>query len=520
MSSPRTRLAVLLTCVTALATPAFAVGPGAWVPVRWPGGPLEIERRARDGSLPDSPALRETIRQWYDLATLDLLRDTPVNCLLVTWSAGAAPDVERAQQQLVAAYARAARARGIAVLGVVHGPAETSAFLQPAIDAGLDGLVLEGAFPDAAQVAADARRAPRSAPGAFVVVTPSVLAQASTSAEIAAITDALAPGLQELSEEAEASPSAEPWIDSNLWLVQSAGATRGSGPIWLMQALPAQAAPHEYLRAIADAAAAGGRWVVALGDDLRHGLRSKQADAAGTWRQVSEFLRFQQDHAEWFRYPPLATAAFVQDSAGADRDTSATNLRLTVRARVPVRVVERARLDAAALAGVRAVHAIDVAEPTALERKVLAGFAEGGGVLLAGPSWHDAPVPAGQDVLVVPSGKGRLAVAREGLDPSELARSLVDLLGRDALGVRLFRASAVLGHASVSDTGREALVHLVNYASYPAESMLVRVNGDFQNVRLYTPGSAPQALALDRAGGRVEVRVERLPVYGILRFER
>ena len=78
----------LLTCVTLAAVPAFAAGPDGWVPARWQGGPLELQRRARDGTLPDAPALRETIRQWYDPATLDLLQGTPINCLLVTWSAG------------------------------------------------------------------------------------------------------------------------------------------------------------------------------------------------------------------------------------------------------------------------------------------------------------------------------------------------------------------------------------------------------------------------------------------------
>ena len=38
---------------------------------------------------------------WYDTATLDLLEASPVNCLLVTWSAGSDAELERAQQRLV-----------------------------------------------------------------------------------------------------------------------------------------------------------------------------------------------------------------------------------------------------------------------------------------------------------------------------------------------------------------------------------------------------------------------------------
>ena len=70
--------------------------------------------------------------------------------------------------------------------------------------------------------------------------------------------------------------------------MQSIRSRGGSRPVWLMQTLPAQAAPADYLRAIADAAAGGGRWVLALSDELRHGLRTNQADAMATWRQIGD----------------------------------------------------------------------------------------------------------------------------------------------------------------------------------------------------------------------------------------
>jgi thiamine biosynthesis lipoprotein len=135
---------VLLMGAVLAAAPVGAAGPDEWAPVRWPGGPLELQRRAREATLPEAPALRDTIGEWYDPATLELLRGTSVNCLLVTWSAGGDPDTEATQHRLVAAYARAARARGIAVLGLVHGPAPVASFLDPAIEAELDGLVLDG----------------------------------------------------------------------------------------------------------------------------------------------------------------------------------------------------------------------------------------------------------------------------------------------------------------------------------------------------------------------------------------
>lgn len=519
MSLRRVCAPALLTCVTLAVAPAFAAGPESWVPARWQGGPLELQRRARDAKLPDAPALRETIRQWYDPTTLDLLQGTPINCLLVTWSAGGDPETEKEQQKLVTAYARAARSRGIAVLGLIHSPANPSSFLESAIEAGLDGLVLEGTSSESDRLASELRQALQKRAKAAVVFSPAAREQLAPSSDVLAATDAVPPGLRELAEGAEAGPSSEPWIDSNIWLVRSIHSWGGLRPVWLMETLPAQAAPVDYLRAIADAAVGGGRWALALNDDLRHGLRTKQPEAMTTWRQIAAFLKFQQEHAEWYGYPPQAVYGFVQDSSAKQRDVSGENLNLAVRRGIPLRMIERPQLNATALEGLRALQAIDVVQPTLVERKLLTEFAQGGGLLVVGPSWQQVEIPENQDYAVMPAGRGQVVIYRENADPGELAKTLVDLLGRDNLGVRLFRASSVLSHIAVGKAGKEVVVQLLNYASYPAESVLVRVDGDFRRVRLYTPERTPEELVLEKVGGRVEVTVARLPVYGVLVFE-
>jgi hypothetical protein len=503
-----------------LTAPAFAAGPESWVPARWQGGPLEVQRRTRNNTLPDAPALRETIRQWYDPATLDLLQGTSINCLLVTWSAGGDAGIEKEQQKLVTAYARAARARGIAVLGLIHSPADPSSFLEPALDAGLNGLVLEGAGPDSDRLESALRKTLQKGANAPVVFSAAARAQLAPSAAVLATTDAVPPGVRELADDAEAGPSSEPWIDSNLWLVRSVHSSGGDRPVWLMETLPADAAPVDYLRAIADAAAGGGRWAIALSDELRHGLRAKQADAIAIWRQMDAFLKFQHEHAEWYGYPALPIYGFVQDSSGKARDVSGEHLNLAIRQRLSLRVIERAQLGAAALDGLRAVHAIDVDQPTAAERTLLTEFARAGGLLVVGPSWQPGGNPETEGYATVPTGEGQVVIYRDDADPGELAKSLVELLGRENLGVRLFRASAVLSHSAVADARKAIVVHLLNYASYPAEAVLIRVDGDFRRARLYTPEGTPQELTVEKSGGRVEVTVGRLPVYGVVLFEQ
>src|SRR5262249_21427507 len=139
-------------CVLLASTGAFAASPEAWVPTYWEGGPLEVARRAGDKAL-SAAAIREAIAGWYDPATLGLLEGTPVNCLLVTFSAGLAPEVERQQQQLVKDYARAAHEKGISVLGLLYKGADASKVAPGAADAGLDGLVIDSGFPEAAAFA-------------------------------------------------------------------------------------------------------------------------------------------------------------------------------------------------------------------------------------------------------------------------------------------------------------------------------------------------------------------------------
>src|SRR5215475_13351054 len=110
------RLLTLLLIPAAL----WCATPDAWIPARWQGGPLEVARRTQVKSAPAAGQEREALENWYDFATLRLLDGSPVNCLLVTWSAGADRDLIRRQQEIVKSYAAQARQRGLAVIGVVY----------------------------------------------------------------------------------------------------------------------------------------------------------------------------------------------------------------------------------------------------------------------------------------------------------------------------------------------------------------------------------------------------------------
>jgi hypothetical protein len=62
-----------------------------WIPMKWPGGRLEIAWRAKIQTL--TAELKEILTAWNDPSTLELVRGTAVNCLIVLWAAGLPEDL-------------------------------------------------------------------------------------------------------------------------------------------------------------------------------------------------------------------------------------------------------------------------------------------------------------------------------------------------------------------------------------------------------------------------------------------
>ena len=502
------RVVLLFTPVVLFAT------PDAWIPARWTGGPLELERHGSTAAAVRDPARRGAIADWYDAATLDLLRDSPINCLLVTWSAGAAEAIELRQRELVRPYAAKARARGLAVLGLIYPGADPARFVPAAAAARLDGLVLDGEFPSDF---AEAVQRAMSAVSPSVVVIPILKDAALVRAAAAPIiaVEGEWPGAHNLADMGiRAGPSSEPWIQSNIWLVHSFCCFGTSRPVWIASR-PGDERKANYARAVADAAAAGGRWIVTLDDDLRIDLRRGEAGAIAAWRDIGECLHFAEEHAGWRRFAPYGNLGVIVDPAGSGEMTD-EYLKLLVRRQVPYRLIVRGLLGAAALAGFRALLATELVNPTPAERAILTSFAERGGLVVAGPAWGE--VPAGQVSADRPIGRGRLAVYREP-EPELMAREMRDLLSLNEAGMIPFNVPSVITYASREAGGARLLIQLLNYSDSPARDITIRVSGRFRAARLYTPGYGATDLATTPADGRTDVTIPRLSLWGAVVLE-
>lgn len=497
----------LLSCALGVsATPP----PEAWVPIRWTGGPLEIAWRTRTKKLPADAAVRDALARWYEPATLSLLEDSPVNCLLVTWSAPADVAVEAVQHQLVKAYTEAAHKHGLAVLGLVYPTGDASKIAADAARAMLDGLVLDGEFPPEFSAAL------RKASGSKLVIE---IANDAASwrwkpAPIVAVTG-VAPSGRNLAEMGiRGAPSSEPWIESNIWLARSFRLAASSRTVWISSQLE-NAVAVDYARAVADAAAAGGLWIVSLDDALRAKLRARDASALELGHRLLSCLKFAESHAAWRALAPYGNVGIVLDPSNARIDATDEYLNLITRRQVPFQVVLRSALDTT-VSKFRALVVTELDPLSVAERKVLQDFAENGGLVIAGPSWGGAPKV--EPFAELPVGKGRVVVYKDP-DPQAVAHDLKELLSDDELGVVPFNVPSVITFVSGGGPGQTLLVQLVNYFDHPVETITLRVAGKFRSARMQTPESAEVDLPLREAEGRTEVTIPKLLLWSAVSMQ-
>jgi hypothetical protein len=475
---------------------------------------VEVARRAKDKALAD-PSVREAVAQWYNPATLKLLEGSPVNCILLTLSAGVEARIEQEQKELVKEYARAAHSRGLVVLGLVFPGADPASAAGTAAGAGLDALVLEGDFQHGyLEKLQKELSAAKAAPVVIPILTSLAAARASGDPVVAV--EGVSPSARNLAELGiRGAPSSEPWIETNIWRVRSLRLDPAWRPIWISQR-PESASAQDYIRCVADAAVAGGRWIVALDDPFRAKWSRGDPETLAAWKRIGVFLKFAEEHPEWRKAPSFGNLAIILDVGVSDTDIADEYLNLVARRQVAYRVIVRSRFGAAALAGLRAVLATELAPPTAQERQLLQDFAEKGGVVVAGPSWGNPPEEDGYEER--PAGKGRVVVYKDP-DPETVARDMKDLLSQDEMGIVAFNVPSVIMHASAGEGGKCSLIQLLNYFDSPSTAITIRVNGETKRAQLLTPESQPSDLKLRHAEGRTDIFIPTLSSWGGLVLE-
>lgn len=410
-----------------------------------------------------------------DPKTIDLIAQTPINCVLLE------------QPQWSEPFALAAARRGIATLGVVRpsagDPVEAG---RKAIATKLSGVVLEGIFEPAVVTRVRGVLADSKIP--MIELTTRGRMRLDSGEPVIGSFQGVWPGIEVQDDKtAKAAPSGSPWIDTNTGFLRFAKAATES-VVWIANIPPEKREMNieRYLHAIGDAGMTGARWVVALKEDFQQKLIARDPEALKNWQIIGQHLKYYEDHKEWRTLQARATLAVVED-ADSGALLSGGVLDMIAVKHTPVRPVPNPKLTGQALTGSKMAVDVDPASLSENQKEFLKSFMRNGGTLLTGPpGWKFPSLRKDQIVL----GKEDLTK----LD--EIWKELNSMTGRRNLGARLFNVSSMLSNLLETPDGKKVVLHLVNYGDWTVEDVTVHLLGTFKSAKLYRPEGPPIDLTM------------------------
>ncbi|HMD96415.1 MAG TPA: hypothetical protein VKM93_03665 [Terriglobia bacterium] len=456
-----------------------------WVPMKWPCGPLEMARRKKSASA--NAELNGTLEAWSRPAALELLKGTPVNCLIVAWAYGEPED--SAQQQALKPLLEAGRTLGIRFVGKIATKEGAGAAVAAGRAAGLSAVML-----------GDASGQPYDLPVILQFSQDKVAWEVATP--IFSSTGNAWPGLRLETMEGDtgiAGPTGVPWVDSNGWFSLLAHELTAGKALWLDCDPPASSSashPANYGLAIADSRAYGSRWIVSLDDKLRAALVKTNSQAMEVWGKLCETLVFFERHRDWQAFRSQGVLAVISDFRGDNASLSQEVLNLLNRRQVQFLIVERARTLSAALDGLKAILWLDEEAPTSQQRSKLFDFVrKGEGLVITAAYWGPPDVKAikkdtypGYALYNV--GKGLIAVTEAGFqDPYQVAVDAHLLVSRRNDLVRLYNPASTNCRSSTDPGNRKRLVQILNYSANPADLVTLWMNTRSHSARLWWPES-------------------------------
>jgi hypothetical protein len=283
-----------------------------------------------------------------------------------------------------------------------------------------------------------------------------------------------------------AGPTGVAWVDSNGWMIQLSAAMHPAEAAWVDASPGRMVFPGSYLTAAADAAAYGGRWIIALDPNVAGGLASGNANAQAVWKTIGQANAFFAARKEWESFQPVGVSGVISDFTGDNEFFSNELLNLLARAGQHTVVLRKEGLTAAGMRRLKAVLYADEKAPDPALRKEILAFVETGGMLVTTPVWGQ--VAGSRDehprFVVAKAGKGRIArsiVAPD--DPWQFANDSVIVVSHRHDLVRFWNSGSAGSSYFVSSDGKRAVVNLLFYANRGPDAASVRVDGPYKKVR-------------------------------------
>jgi hypothetical protein len=471
--------------------------PSEWVPMLWPSGPLDTALNPQTKAVSDA---------WHRPESLAIIKNTAVNCIVVTWAAGKPEDAE--QQRSLQPLIAKAREMGVAVVGRCFGPA-------PKESAGVDALLATGPAESKTIIPVSPASRVTSSPAAIVAVEKTLWPKIATRETNKAEADA------------SAGPTGSPWVNSNGWMISLVQAKAPGKAVWTLAEPPKDAAqlrPEMYALAIADAEAYGASWLIALDAKLRSGLTSNSPESLSDWKIIGESVRFFAQRRGWRSYTPAARLGVMSDFTGANEYLAGEVLNLCNRRHLPYRVLDQAHVSADSFQELRAVLLVNSKPPEGKLRQQVEEFVRSGGLLI---------VPASATPLVAgiaqagnfdnrydyfPVGRGKIAIAKKPwTDPYVIATDTHLVLSRRNDAVRLWNAGVTNVRYTVSRKGT-GLLQLINYATRQfGHPMSAYVDDKYKSARITSlPGGESSSLEVLPKGNGIEIAIPPFSVFAAI----
>jgi hypothetical protein len=320
------------------------------------------------------------------------------------------------------------------------------------------------------------------------------------------------------------SPTAQPWIDTNLALIKvEQRSFPAQVPLytfsWGDQSQQRTLTADDYSLAVAEAGAFHADLVLQLGEHLQQALNNHDAEAWALWNQVRSTLKFSLGGTK-AALEPAANVAVVVDHL----DTGDEVLNLLSRHNIPFQLFLAADLKIEKLQGFDVLVVFLKPDKELGER--ITSFADLGATAVVVDARDRYPWQSNQPVQVnehtksytVGSGKV-LELSQPVTDPETFAQDIRRLLGKHNSLLSLWNGLTTIVVPYKDRGGSVSVLELVNYAADPVR-VQVQVKGSFKSARYESPEHACcESLALVEHDGFTEFVIPQLRIAGRIHLE-
>ena len=284
------------------------------------------------------------------------------------------------------------------------------------------------------------------------------------------------------------SPTAQPWIDSNLALVKvEQRAHEGQVPLYTFPwSDRTNLTATDYSLAVAEAGAFHAHFVLQLDEHLQQALNAHDASAWALWNQVRSMMNFSADGAAQ-ALAPAANVAVILDQLDASDEV----LNLLSRHNIPSQVFLAGDLGREELDSFNIL--IVFAKPGREGQQRITDLATHGATVVIVNAHDQFPWQGAQRVqlnehtISYAMGSGKILELSEPVtDPETFAQDIRRLMGKRNSLLSLWNGLTTIAVPYRQHDGTLSLVELVNYSAEPVRVQL-QVKGQFKSVRYESP---------------------------------